>query len=96
MSLEYLSHEKLCHWNNCHMKIMSLEYLSHKKLCHWNTCHMNSYVTGTFVTFIHLAKKISGSKNAVQVTTLKSSAQYHMTPTRLARKQMTAAANMLF
>jgi hypothetical protein len=54
---------------------------------------MNSSVTGTF---IYLAKEISGSKNAVQVATPKSSAQYHMTPTRLARKQMTAAANMLF
>jgi hypothetical protein len=64
---------------------MSLEHLSYEELCHWN-----------IVTFIHLAKEISGSKNAVQLATLMSSAQYHMTPTWLARKQMIAAAKMLF
>jgi len=107
-----MSYAKLCHWNTCHRhtyymkgyvtgtlvtcRAMSMEHLSHAELCQWNTCHMNSYVTGTFVTFIHLAKEISGSKNAVQLATLMSSAQYHMTPTWLARKQMIAAAKMLF
>jgi len=57
---------------------------------------MKSCITGTFVTFIHLAEEISGSKNAVQLATLISSAQYRMTPSRLARTQMTAAAKMLF
>lgn len=69
---------------------MSLEHLSQTHLLHEGLCHWN------IVTFIHLAKEISSSKNAVQLATLMSSAQYHMTPTWLARKQMIAAAKMLF
>ena len=133
MSLEHLSHAKLCHWNTCHMKssvtgilvtwkVMSLEHFSqahlfHEGLCHWNISHMQSYVTGTLVTcrvmsmehlsheqlhhwnICHIYTFSKGNnwfKNAVQLATLKSSAQYHMTPPQLARKQMTAAAKMLF
>jgi hypothetical protein len=54
---------------------MSLEHLSHEQLCHWNICHIYTFSKGN-----------KWLKNAVQVATLKSSAQYHMTPTRLARK----------
>jgi hypothetical protein len=49
-----------------------------------------------FVTFLHFAKEIYGTKYAVQLATLMSSAQYHMTPLRLARKKMTSAAKILF
>ena len=58
MSLEHLSHEKLCQWNTCHMKsyvtgtpvtckVMSLEHLSHAKLSlehlsHAKLCQWNT------------------------------------------------------
>jgi hypothetical protein len=100
LSLEQLSDEKLSpgHLSDTLViwRVMSLEHLSHTELCHPDTCCMNSYITRRFVTFLNLAKEMCGSKNAEKLATLMSSTLYHMTQPQFARKQMTAAAKLLF
>jgi len=99
MSLEHLSHEKYVTGilvtdtlvtrrvmlpEHVTWSVMSLEHLSHEQLS-LNICHIYTFSKGN-----------KWFKNFVQLATLMSSAQYHMTPPRLARKQMTVAANKLF